>query len=138
MINSIESDRLQNLIDRKTAQYEKLKSEDPDNKALLYLNSEITLLRDDIMPLVLCNTTVDYSEIRNFVTRCMRKLENHRNVARKASDLLIHFHLKEPVYILKESEDPVPLTVYFSNIGHIRQFTTELFIDDKESLCYPL
>ena len=143
MINSVESDRLQNLIDRKTAQYEKLKAEDPDNKALLYLNSEITLLRDTIMPIVLCNTTVDYAEIRDFVTRSMRKLENHRNAARNASDLLIHFHIKEPVFIPKKdgkplTEDPVPLTVYFSNIGHDRQFTPELFIDNKESLCYPL
>lgn len=96
MINSIESERLQRLIDRKTAQYEKLKSEDPENKALLYLSSEITLLRDTIMPIVLCNTTVDYSEIRDFVTLSMRRIENRKNLAKRTTDLLLHFHIKNP------------------------------------------
>ena len=132
MINSLESDRLQRLIDRKEASYKKLKEEDPDNPALKFLNSEITLLRDEIMPIILSNTTVDYSEIRNFVTQSMRRLESRPNAARKATDLLIHFHLKEP----KEGEQPV--VACFSNIGHQRQFVTELYVDNKQALSYPL
>ena len=73
-----------------------MKEEDPENKALLYLNSEITLLRDVIMPIVLCNTTIDYSEIRDFVTLTMRKVERNRNLAKMATDLVLHFHLKNP------------------------------------------
>lgn len=96
MINSIESERLQRLIDRKLESYNKMKEEDPENKALLYLNSEITLLRDVIMPIVLCNTTIDYSEIRDFVTTTMRKVERNRNLAKMATDLVLHFHLKNP------------------------------------------
>lgn len=96
MINSIESERLQRLIDRKLESYNKMKEEDPENKALLYLNSEITLLRDVIMPIVLCNTTIDYSEIRDFVTLTMRKVERNKNLAKMATDLVLHFHLKNP------------------------------------------
>lgn len=94
MINSIESERLQRLIDRKLETYERLKKEDPDNKALPYLNSEIMLLRDTIMPIVLSNTTIDYAEIRNFVTKSMRAVEKHP-MARRFNDLLLHVHLKD-------------------------------------------
>ena len=94
MINSIESERLQRLIDRKQETYNKLKEEDPDNKALQYLNSEITLLRDTIMPIVLSNTTVEYSEIKDFVIRSMRKFERHAN-RQRFGDVLFHVHLKD-------------------------------------------
>ena len=131
MINSIESERLQRLIDRKTSQYEKLKSEDPDNKALLYLNSEITLLRDTIMPIVLCNTTVDYAEIRNFVTLAMRRVENRKALAKKATDLLIHFHIKNPepgeAYIIAKA----------SNMEE-RLNTFDAIINYEQALIYPL
>ena len=94
MINSIESERLTRLIERKEKHYQKLKAEKPDDPALLYLNSEITFLRDEILPIVLTNTTVDYSEIRDYVTRSMRKLERHP-LCRKTNDILFHFHLKD-------------------------------------------
>lgn len=132
MINSIESERLERLIKRKTASYNKMKAEDPENPALKFLNSEITFLRDDILPIILTNTTVDYSEIRDYVTRCMRKLENHPAAARTATDMLIHFHLKEA------REDKKPIVVCFSNIGHQRQFVADLFVDNREALSYPL
>ena len=143
MVNSIESERLTRLIERKEKHYQKLKEEKPDDPALLYLNSEITFLRDEILPIVLCNTTVDYMEIRNFVTRSMRTLENNRTAARNSSELLIHFHLKEPTWIPKKdgkpiTEEPVPVAAYFSNIGHNRQFTVDLFVDNKEAWSCPL
>lgn len=96
MINSIESERLQNLIDRKMASYEKLKATDSDNPALKFLNSEITFLRDTIMPIVLCNTTVDYSEMRNFFTLAMRKIEKRPVAAKTVTDILMHYHIKNP------------------------------------------
>lgn len=109
MINSIESERLDRLIRQKVKRYKELQEEDPDNAALPYLNSEITFLRDSIMPIVLAETTVDYSEIRNFVTRSLRSLENHP-LARKTSDLLLHIHLKdpdgEPLAAVARSHDP--------------------------------
>lgn len=95
MINSLESERLERLIRDKIKRYMKLQEENPENPALLYLNSEITFLRDSIMPIVLANTTVDYSEIRNFVTRSVRSLERHP-LARKTSDLILQIHLKDP------------------------------------------
>lgn len=95
MINSIESERLETLIRNKTKRYREIKEKDPENVALPYLNSEITFLRDSILPVVLENTTVDYSEIRNFVTRSLRKLESHP-LARKTTDVVLHIHLKEP------------------------------------------
>lgn len=95
MINSLESERLDRLIKNKVERYKKLKEEDPDNPALLYLNSEITFLRDSIMPIVLAETTVDYSEIRNFVTRTIRSLENHP-LSRRTTDVILHIHLKQP------------------------------------------
>ena len=131
MINSVESDRLQNLIDRKTAQYDKMKSENPDNKALLYLNSEITLLRDVIMPIVLCNTTVDYSEIQNFVITKMRRIEYNRNLAKTVTDMIFHFHIRNPEpgkrYIAaKASNMPSRLNDFSVNINY------------EEALIYPL
>lgn len=132
MANSIESDRLQKLIDRKIALYKKMRAEDPDNPALKFLNSEITFLKDVIMPIILCNTVVDYMEIRNFVTKSMRTLESQPNAARMATDLLIHFHLKEP------PEGKQPIVACMSTIGHRRQFMTEMFVDYKQALVYPL
>lgn len=118
MINSIESERLQRLIDRKTAQYEKLKSEDPEKKALLYLSSEITLLRDTIMPIVLTNTVYDYTEIRNFVTKSMRRIENSPH-AKEATDIMFHFRLKDTegerkCYFISNDDDMDIIMDYFS------------------------
>lgn len=79
----------------KSKRYQDLKKKDPDNVALPYLNSEITFLRDIILPIILSNTTVDYAEIRNFVTRSLRELESHP-LAKKTTDLLLHIHLKDP------------------------------------------
>lgn len=132
MINSIESDRLSKLIDRKLKLYREKQDADPDDPALKYLNSEITFLRDQILPIVLCETTVNYSELRDYMTRTMRKVEERPTLARTATDLLIHFHLKDP----KEGKQPI--VAYASNMGHQRQFCTEMFIDDKEALTYPL
>lgn len=129
MINSIESERLQRLIDRKTAQYEKLKSEDPENKALLYLSSEITLLRDTIMPIVLCNTTVDYSEIRDFVTRSIRRLEK-LPLGRKVNDLVLHFHLKD-------SGVTKPIAAFASNMRSIDTIFIDMMINEKPESIYP-
>lgn len=129
MFNSIESERLQRLIDLKTAQYEKLKSNDPDNKALLYLSSEITLLRDTIMPIVLCNTTVDYSEIRNHVTQTIRSLERHP-LARRINDLLIHFHLKDPGIV-------TPLAALSSNLRITDTIVTDLEINGLSEQVLP-
>lgn len=95
MVNSLESEHLENLIRQKTKRYHELKRKDPDNPALLYLNSEITFLRDTILPIVLSETTVDYSEIRSFVTRSIRKLEQHP-LAGKTTDIVFHVHLKDP------------------------------------------
>ena len=96
MVNSIESARLQKLIESKEKLYKERKSANPDDKSLLYLNSEITLLRDVIMPIVLCNTTVDYSEIHNFVTLAMRKIEKNGFLSKKTTDIVFHFHIKNP------------------------------------------
>ena len=130
MINSIESERLQRLIDRKTAQYEKLKSEDPENKALLYLNSEITFLRESILPIVLSNTTIDYIEIRNHVTRSLRSLERHP-LARRINDLLIHFHLKDPGIV-------TPLAALSSNLRSTDTIVTDLEINGLSEQVLPV
>lgn len=131
MINSIESDRLQRLIDRKTEAYNKMKAEDPDNKALLYMNSEITLLRDVIMPIVLCNTTVDYSEIRDFVTLSMRRIEKNGYLAKNATDLVVHFHIKNP----QPGESYVVAKA--SNMDE-RLNTFDVQINYNQALIYPL
>ena len=130
LINSIESERLQRLIDRKTAQYEKLKSEDPENKALLYLNSEITFLRESILPIVLSNTTIDYIEIRNHVTRSLRSLERHP-LARRINDLLIHFHLKDPGIV-------TPLAALSSNLRSTDTIVTDLEINGLSEQVLPV
>lgn len=110
MINSIETERLERLIRDKILRYNKLKEEDTDNKALPYLNSEITFLQESILPIMLCNTTVDYMEMRNFMTSALRNLENH-NMSRLTTDLLIHIHLHDPapakghVFALAQTDD---------------------------------
>lgn len=131
MINSIESDRLQRLIDRKTDQYNNIKSKDPDNKALLYLNSEITLLRDAIMPIVLCNTTVDYAEIRDFVTKTMRRLEERKSLAKNATDIVFHFHIKNP-------EPGKPYIAAKASNMQDRLNTFDVQINYEQALIYPL
>lgn len=132
MINSIETERLERLIERKKQQLQKLKAENPDNKAILYLNSEITFLQDSVLPILLNETTVNYMEIRNFITRSMRDLERNKAAARRATELVMHFHLKDQT----PGEDPV--AVCFSNIGMRRQFVTDLYIDNQPALILPL
>ena len=130
MINSIESERLERLIERKEKHYEKLKAEKPDDPALLYLNSEITFLRGSILPIVLCNTTVDYSEIRNHVTRTIRSLERHP-LARRINDLLIHFHLKDPGIV-------TPLAALSSNLRITDTIVTDLEINGLSEQVLPV
>lgn len=118
MINSIESERLQKLIDYKISTYKKLKEENPDSKALLYLNGEITLLRDMIMPIVLTNTVYDYAEIRNFITKSMRRIENSHH-AKEATDIMFHFRLKDTegerkCYFISNDDDMDIIMDYFS------------------------
>lgn len=130
MINSLESERLERLIDNKERRYQKLKAEKPDDPALLYLNSEITFLRDSILPIVLCNTTVDYVEIRNHVTRSLRSLERHP-LARRINDLLIHFHLKDPGI-------ETPLAALSSNLRSTDTIVTDLEINGLSEQVLPV
>jgi hypothetical protein len=130
MINSIESDRLQRLIDRKEASYKKMKEEDPDNPALKYLNSEITLLRDEILPIILCNTVTDYVEIRNFVTKSLRKLERHP-LARSTNDLLVHIHLKD-------SGVDKPLAALASNLSARDVIINDIMINEMPRAIWPM
>ena len=132
MINSIETERLERLIERKRLQLEKLKAESPENKAILYLNSEITFLEDSVLPILLNDTTVDYMEIRNFITLSLRDLERNRNVAKKATEFVVHFHLRDA----QPGEDP--LAVCVSNIGLHRQFVSDLYVDNHKALILPL
>lgn len=118
MINSLESQQLDSLIKQKTKRYKEIQEKEPDNPALLYLNSEITFLRDVIMPIILEQTTVDYSELRTFVTRSLRKLEQHP-LARKTTDLIIHLHLKDPdgknVAAISSNGDRYNVDINFDN-----------------------
>lgn len=118
MINSLESQQLDSLIKQKTKRYKEIQEKEPDNPALLYLNSEITFLRDVIMPIILEQTTVDYSELRTFVTRSLRRLEQHP-LARKTTDLIIHLHLKDPdgksVAAISSNGDRYNLDINFDN-----------------------
>lgn len=132
MINSIETERLERLIERKRLQLEKLKAESPENKAILYLNSEITFLEDSVLPILLNDTTVDYMEIRNFITLSLRDLERNRNVAKKATEFVVHFHLRDT----QPGEDP--LAVCVSNIGLHRQFVSDLYVDNHKAQILPL
>jgi hypothetical protein len=95
MINSMESDRLQKLIDFKRSQYMKKKESNPDDPALKYINSEVALLAEEILPIILENTTFEYRDIRNFITRIMRKAERHPK-AKEITDLRIHIKIKDP------------------------------------------
>lgn len=130
MINSLESERLERLIERKEKRYKKLKAEKPDDPALLYLNSEITFLRESILPIVLSNTTVDYIEIRNHVTRSLRSLERHP-LARRINDLLIHFHLKDPGIV-------TPLAALSSNLRSTDTIVTDLEINGLSEQVLPV
>lgn len=130
MINSIESDRLQRLIDRQKAYAEKLKQEDPENPALKYLNSDITLLEELILPVVLCNTVTDYVEIRNFITRSLRALERHQ-LAKKTNDIVVHIHLKD-------SGVDTPVAALASNMRMRDTIAIDLTINEKPEALYPL
>lgn len=130
MINSLESERLERLIENKERRYQKLKAEKPDDPALLYLNSEITFLRESILPIVLCNTTVDYTEIRNHVTRSLRSLERH-HLARSFNDILIHFHLKDSGIVK-------PLAALSSNLRSNDTIVTDLEINGLSEQVVPV
>lgn len=128
MIDSIESERLDRLIKSKVERYKKMKDEDPENKALPYLNSEIAFLQNTIMPIVLSETTLDYSEIRNFVTRSIRKLERHP-LSRKTTDLILHIHIKDA----DDGETPIAA---IAQSRSDRQIDFELFVNCETSQQY--
>lgn len=129
-MNSLESDKLERLIKSKTERLKKLQETDPENVAIQYLNSEITFLRDTIMPIILQNTTVDYSEIRDFVTNTLRQVE--RSNYKKITDLVIHIRFKEP------EKGKSPVAAYKSTLENVLQFIPEITINNVQALLYPL
>lgn len=93
--HSIESEKLAAIIDEKTKYYNKLYRQDPGNQYLTLLNSEITFLRDIIMPIVLMNTTLLYSGLLNLVCTSMREIEGMKN--RELFDgVIMYYQIREP------------------------------------------
>lgn len=92
---SLESERLARIISEKEAYYRKLFRQDPSNQYLTILNSEITFLRDIIMPIVLQNTTVLYSQLAQHVTQAMRAMEKRQD-KEKYCGVLLYYQTRQP------------------------------------------
>lgn len=131
MINSIESERLERLIKTKVDRIKKLKETDPENTAIPYLNSEITFLRDSILPIILQDTTIEYSEIRDFLTKTFRQVENVKNF-NKFTDLIVHIHLHEP-------QPGDGYVAAYKSTMELNQFIpADLYINYEKAIIYPL
>lgn len=130
MYNSFASERLIKLIDYKMKRYNKLSDSNPDSPALKYIDGEIKLLQETILPIVLNNTAIAYKEVQNFVTSAMKKLEKHPLAAR-TNDIVLHFHLKD-------SGAENPIAVLFSNMRDSDIIALDITINQKSEQIVPV
>ena len=130
MYNSFASERLIKLIDYKMKRYNELMASNPDSPALKYIDAEIKLLQDTILPIVLDNTAIAYREIQNFVTASIKKLEKHP-LSGRTNDILLHLHLKD-------SGTENPIAVLFSNMRDSDIITLDLSINQKSEQIVPV
>lgn len=130
MYNSFASERLIKLIDYKLKRYNELAAANPESPALKYINGEIELLRDTILPIVMENSTIGYREIQGFVTTSMKKLERHP-LAKRTNDILFHLHLKD-------SGTENPIAAFFSNMRESDTIAIDLSINQKSEQIVPV
>lgn len=130
MYNSFASERLIKLIDYKMKKYNELAAKNPDSPVLKYIDGEIKLLQETILPIVLDNTAVIYREIQNFVTTSMKQLERHP-LASRTNDLLFHLHLKD-------SGTANPIAVLFSNMRESDVISLDISVNQKSEQIVPI
>lgn len=130
MYNSIPSERLTKLIDYKIKRYNELSAGNPDSPALKYIDGEIKLLQDTILPIVLENTAVAYREIQKFVTTALKKLEKHP-LASRTNDVLIHLHLKD------SGKEP-SVAALFSNMSMKDTIVVDISINQRPESIVPV
>lgn len=129
--HSLESEKLAAIIDEKTKYYNKLYRQDPGNQYLKILNSEITFLRDIIMPIVLMNTTVLYSGLAHFLTTAMRAMEG-RDDREKFCGVMMYYQTHEP------GTNEIPLVAVASNVKTYPHYYFNLLIDGEPALPLPV
>ncbi|MBO4654932.1 MAG: hypothetical protein J5644_05250 [Bacteroidales bacterium] len=128
---SLESERLSRIINEKEAYYRKLFRQDPGNQYLTILNSEITFLRDIIMPIILQNTTVLYSEISSHVTKAMRAIEKRQD-KEKFCGVLLYYQIHKP------EPGSTPRIAFASNIRTYNEVYVDLEMNGRHSLVTPV
>lgn len=111
MNNSIETQKLSQLIADKKQQYIKLKKYDPNSPAVAQLESEVTFLQDTVLPLLLMKTTIFYNSLNIFVTKALRKLEEGgQEIVNKTNGILLYYEFKAP-----PSKEATPVIAFDSN-----------------------
>ena len=128
--HSIESERLERIINEKVKYYNKLYRQDTGNQYLKILNSEITFLRDIIMPIVL-NTTVLYSGLAHFLTTAMRAMEG-KDDKEKFCGVMMYYQTHEP------DTNEIPRVAVASNVKTYPHYYFNLLIDGKPALPLPV
>ena len=130
MYNSFASERLIKLIDYKLKRYNELAASNPESPALKYIDAEIKLLQDTILPIVMENSSIGYKEIQSFVITSMKKLEKHP-LAKRTNDILFHLHMKD-----SGSENPI--AAFFSNMRDSDVIAIDLSVNQKSEQIVPV
>jgi len=129
--HSLESERLERIINEKVKYYNKLYRQDPENQYLTLLNSEITFLRDIIMPIVLQNTTVLYSGLCHHVVTAMREMEG-RDDKDRFSGVLLYYQTRKP------TPGQIPFVAMASNVKTYNEIEFSMDIDGQYTVINPV
>ncbi len=129
--HSIESERLARIINEKVKYYNKLYRQDPENQYLTILNSEITFLRDIIMPIVLQNTTVLYSGLCHHVVTAMREMEG-RDDKERFCGVMLYYQTRQP------NPGQIPFVAMASNVKTYNSIDFSMDIGGKYTVIQPV
>lgn len=111
-IDSYESERLRDMIDRKEQYYRQKVDEGATKKHLQALQSEITFLKNYILPIVLRSTVIEHSE---FVRYAISSYDNA--IQKNCNGLLIYQPIKNDY-----SDQPI---IGIANLRQLDEFGTQ-------------
>ncbi len=129
--NSLETEKLAELIREKKRYYNKLYRQDSENQYLRLLNSEITFLENTVMPLLLMKTTILYSGLSHYMTMAMREMEVRKDRDRFCG-VLMYFQTHQ----LNDKE--LPLVAVASNRKMTPDHMINMTVDGKQAVTLPV
>lgn len=128
IIESYEVKRLKKLIEGKKAYLQKIDKEKPQAD---FLQKEILFLENNILPIILNDTTILHNEITKNVNFILNKV-SQSNVSGRTNGILIYYHFNS------DFKNDMPFVSFSSNINTVKDICIDMSLMGKESLIYPI